>query len=63
MTGQDYQNKLNLIKAKMMRGDLTYDEAKKEAQPIIDEMNKIGREIAAKYGRRHSNFTFAYLMR
>ena len=47
----------------MLRGELTYDEAKKEAQPIIDEMNKIGREIAAKYGKRHSNFTFAYLMR
>lgn len=63
MTGQDYQNKINQIRGKMLRGELTYDEAKKEAQPIIDDMNKIGREIAAKYGKRHSNFTFAYLMR
>lgn len=63
MTGQEYQTKINQIRGKMLRGELTYDEAKKEAQPIIDEMNKIGREIAAKYGKRHSNFTFAYLMR
>ena len=63
MTGHEYRAKLGQIKGKMLRGELTYDEAKKEAQPIIDEMNKLGREIAAKYGKRHTNFTFGYLMR
>ena len=42
---------------------LTYDEAKKEAQPIIDEMNEKARAIAKKWGRKHTNFTFGALIR
>ena len=63
MTGQEYRNQIQNIRSKMLSGVLTYDEAKAEAQPIIDEMNELGRKIAAKYGKKHTNFTFASLMR
>lgn len=63
MNGQEYRNKINEIRSQMLSGVLTYDEAKAVAQPIIDEMNELGRKIAAKYGKKHTNFTFATLMR
>lgn len=63
MTGQDFHDKIETIRIKMLRGVLSYEDAKAAAQPIIDEMNEIGRKIAAKYGKRHTNFTFANLMR
>lgn len=44
-------------------GLITYDQAKKIAQPIIDEMNEKAREVAEKYGQKHRNFTFSALMR
>lgn len=61
--GQHYADAISKIRAKLIHGVISYEEAKKEATPIIAEMNKIGREIAAKYGKRHSNFTFSSLMR
>ena len=63
MTGQDYQNAICAIRDKFLNGYLTYDEAKKEAQPIIDEMNEKARVIAKKWGRKHTNFTFGALIR
>lgn len=63
MTGQIFREQINEIRNEMLSGRLTYDEAKAKAQPIIDEINQKGREIAAKYGKKHHDFTFAYLMR
>lgn len=63
MNGQDYRNAIEHIRFKMIKGLITYDEAKAEAQPIIDEMNKKGLEVAKKYGRRFTKFTFSTLMR
>lgn len=63
MNGQDYRNALQEIRCKMLRGLISYDEAKAEAQPIIDEMNKKGREVAKKYKQKFKGFTFSSLMR
>lgn len=63
MTGQDYRNQIETIRLNLMRGFTTYDEAKERAQPIIDEMNKKGAEIAKKYNQKFIKFTFAALMR
>lgn len=63
MNGQDLRDKITEIRNAMLSGLLSYDEAREKAQPIIDEMNKRGREIAAKYGKRFRGFSFASLMR
>lgn len=63
MTAQELRNKINDIRNAMFRGDLAYDDAKKQAQPFIDEMNRRGVEIAKKYGKKHRPFSFASLMR
>lgn len=61
--GQHYADAISKIRAKLIHGVISYDEAKKEAAPIIAEMNKIGAEIAKKYNRRPTIFTFSSLMR
>jgi histidinol dehydrogenase len=57
------RNALEEIKARMLAGEITPDEAKAEAQPIIDAINARGAEIAKEYGRKFKKLTFAYLMR
>lgn len=57
------QTKLQQIKMSMTLGNITYDEAKIQAQPIIDEMNIRGAEIAKEHGRTFRKFTFTGIMR
>lgn len=63
MTGECFRYELLKIKEKMIRGEISYDEAKKEASPIIDKMNCLARDIAKKYGKNHKNFSFSQIMR
>ena len=63
MTGIYLKNKIQEIKMRMVSGLIDYDQAKKEAQPIIDEMNRLGEGIAKKFGKKFSKFTFVNLMR
>jgi hypothetical protein len=58
-----FRAKIKEIQAKLMTGVCTNEQAKKEAQPYIDEMNNKGKKIAAEHGRKHKDFTFGYLMR
>lgn len=58
-----YKQKIEEIKYKMQLGLITYYEAKTEAEPIIEEMNQKGKEIAKKYNQKFKPFTFASLMR
>ena len=57
------KHKLDVIKAKLLNGELSYDEAKKEAMPLISQMNRKSKEIAKKHNVKARNFTFAGLMR
>jgi hypothetical protein len=57
-----FNNGVKLTKQKMLNG-LSYEKAKEELQPTIDEANRIGRGIAKKYGKRHNNISFISLMR
>lgn len=63
MANIDYRIMLDEIKFQFMTGQITYYQAKEKAQPIIDEMNIKGKEIAKKYNQRFKPFTFSYLMR
>ena len=63
MTGIYLRNKIEDIKRRLARGLIDYDQAKKEAQPIIDEMNRLGSEVAKRFGKKFVGFTFSKLMR
>ena len=63
MTGIYLRNKIQDIKTKLACGYIEYDEAKKEAEPIIAEMNRLGKEVADKFGKKFKKFTFITLMR
>ena len=63
MANINYRMKLKEIKFLFMTGQITYYQAKEIAQPIIDEMNIKGKEIAKKYNQKFKPFTFSNLMR
>lgn len=54
---------IRTIRGKMLSGELTYDQAKAEAQPIIDSINEKTKEIAKKHNRKASKVSFAAIMR
>ncbi len=54
---------LQTIRAWLLSGAISRDEAKKQAEPIIAEINKKSIEIARKYGQRPRLVTFASVMR
>lgn len=51
------------IRNRLYWGVITYDEAKAEAEPIIEKMNERIAEIAKKHGKRPYKLSFAALMR
>lgn len=59
----NFKEQIENIKFRLQVGLLDYYEAKKEAEPIILEMNIKGKEISKKFGQRFKPFTFAGLMR
>lgn len=63
MTGQDLRDRIDEIRLALNKGLLSYDVAKTQAEPIIEEMNRRGREIAQKHGKSFRPFSFISLMR
>ena len=63
MDGIYLRNKIQDIKTRLNCGYVDYDTAKKEAQPLIDEMNRLGEEVAKRFGKKFNKFTFVNLMR
>lgn len=47
----------------MLFGKITVEEAREEAEPVINEMNVRGEEVAKRFGKKYRPLTFAYLMR
>lgn len=58
-----YIEQIAQIKRLMERSEISYDEAKVLAAPVIEEINKKARVIAKKYNKRFTPFSFATLMR
>lgn len=65
MTNHAASNRIEIAKIRtaMDLGQITYEEAKIKAAPIINEINARSKEIAKKYGKSHRNFTFEEIMR
>lgn len=57
------REELYKIRAALVSGAITYDQAKLLAAPILIAVNARGKEIAKKYGKRHTPVTFAGVMR
>lgn len=40
---------------------ITYEEAKKRVEPMLERLNKAGKQIAMKYGMKYKKITFQNL--
>lgn len=56
-------NQLNEIKFKLHIGIISYDEAKKRAEPLLKIMNEKSIEIAKRLNVKPKKFTFSSFMR
>ncbi len=56
-------DKLNEIKVLLKTGQISYEEAKKEASPLIAEMNAISLRVAKKLKVNPKYITFTGFMR
>ena len=54
---------IETIKMALAYGYISYDEAKIEAKPILDRINKKGKEIAKKYNKNYYPITFTEIIR
>lgn len=65
MTNEAVQNQEQIadIKRRMSSGELSYEEAKAEAQPVIDRINAKAKELAKKYNKRPKLMNFSEIMR
>lgn len=51
------------IRDRLFYGEITYEQAKAEAEPIIAEINKKAAELAKKYGVKPQYVSFQSIMR
>lgn len=54
---------IDRIRKAMCRGEISYDEAKTQAAPVIERINASAKQIAKKYNKRPQLVNFAALMR
>ena len=59
----DNQQKIASIRNRMLNGTLSYEQAKAEAQPIINDINATAAQLARKYRLPARKVSFAELMR
>ena len=59
----EYREKIEALRHRMNRGEITYEQAQTLASPIIAKINAKAAKIAYKFGKKPTVFTFRYLMR
>lgn len=59
----DNREKIKDIRRRMVTGVISYEQAKLEAQPIINDINAKAKELAKKYNMKASKVSFAAMMR
>lgn len=62
-SGEKIRYQIHQIKSALDKGLITYEEAKEQAQPIIDIMNTEGKSIAKAHGMKYKPVSFISLMR
>lgn len=65
MTNEAKQNReqIDAIKALLASGQISYAEAREQAEPIIAKINAIAKEIAKKYSVRPRLISFSEIFR
>ena len=63
MTATDNRLLMQDIRRRMLNGELSYDEAKTEAAPLIEAINARSAVIAKRYDQRPTKLSFAAIMR
>lgn len=59
----EYREFFTYLRGLLQSGAITYEQAKEQAQPKLDEMNAKGREIAKRFNKTFKPFTFTGVMR
>lgn len=59
----DNREKIAQIQNLLRSGDISYDEAKALAQPVIKTINAKSAEVAKKYNKTPSKLSFSVIMR
>lgn len=62
-TAAENREKLYGIRKQMLSGQITYDEAKEQAAPVIKAINDKAKEIAKRHGKRPQLVSFGAIMR
>lgn len=62
LSGWQLREKIEEVKYLLKRGEVSYDDARHRAEPIIAEMNARGERICKEAKRRWRPFTFSRLM-
>lgn len=57
------REKIEAIRVQLSHGVITYEQAKKQAEPIIASINARAKEIAKKYNQRPRLVSFNEIMR
>lgn len=63
MEGWELRERVEKIKGYLIRGEVSYENARFMAIPVIAEMDRRGRIIAKKHGKKYQNISFSKLMR
>lgn len=54
---------LKAIKFQMLRGEISYEDAKAKAQPLVDGINWLVMDICFKYNQRIKTYSFYELIK
>lgn len=63
LASSNNQDKMRSIRRRMQNGELTYEQAKDEAQPILEQINATAKQLALKYNLPPRKVSFAELIR
>lgn len=59
----EYREKIQKIKSLYLKGEISFDQAKAQVLPLLEEMNTKGASIAKKFGKKFTKLTFGYVFR
>lgn len=57
------RDEANNIRGRMLRGEITFDEAVATLKPLVADADKRGAEIAKEHGRRYKKISMSALLR